>query len=463
MLRFLLFCVFSSLISCSLVGPDYKRPEINLPSTYHQEINKDNVVTDLNMWWKLYQDPALNELMDKALIKNTDIAAAIARVEESDAYLKEVGAALLPEINLNSIAARTRVTTNSTPKLTTGLRKDYLVRLGTSFELDFWGKLRRAKESASAEYLASRFSKDTVELSLESLLASNYLLLRSIDSQILALKANVKYREENLTLTKKRLESGLVSALDLHQAEAAFNNLSAQLSDLMRQREIVFNQLTMLSGDMNLVIPEMTLDALITPPTPPSGLPSSLLESRPDVREAEQMMIAANANIGIAKAALFPTISLTANLGAESAALSNLNKSGSSIWGGGLGLSLPIFDAGRIRSKIDQVTAKQKEALSYYESAIQNAFKEVNNALVSLKEYTEQENDLKLTQDAAKKAMDIASNRYKAGYSSYLDYLDAQRVYNDASIAYIQKRQLRLIASVELFKSLGGGWQSQIQ
>jgi len=463
MLRFLLFCVFSSLISCSLVGPDYKRPEINLPSTYHQEINKDNVVTDLNMWWKLYQDPALNELMDKALIKNTDIAAAIARVEESDAYLKEVGAALLPEINLNSIAARTRVTTNSTPKLTTGLRKDYLVRLGTSFELDFWGKLRRAKESARAEYLASRFSKDTVELSLESLLASNYLLLRSIDSQILALKANVKYREENLTLTKKRLESGLVSALDLHQAEAAFNNLSAQLSDLMRQREIVFNQLTMLSGDMNLVIPEMTLDTLITPPTPPSGLPSSLLESRPDVREAEQMMIAANANIGIAKAALFPTISLTANLGAESAALSNLNKSGSSIWGGGLGLSLPIFDAGRIRSKIDQVTAKQKEALSYYESAIQNAFKEVNNALVSLKEYTEQENDLKLTQDAAKKAMDIASNRYKAGYSSYLDYLDAQRVYNDASIAYIQKRQLRLIASVELFKSLGGGWQSQIQ
>ena len=279
----------------------------------------------------------------------------------------------------------------------------------------------------------------------------------------MALKANVKYREENLTLTKKRLESGLVSALDVHQAEAAFNNLSAQLSDLIRQREIIFNQLTVLSGDMNLVIPDVTMDALITPPTPPSGLPSSLLESRPDVREAEQMMIAANANIGVAKAALFPTISLTANFGVQSAALSNLNKSGSDIWGGGLGLSLPIFDSGRVRSKIDQATAKQKEALSYYESSIQNAFKEVNNALVSLKEYTEQENDLKLTQEAAKKAMDIASNRYKAGYSSYLEYLDAQRVFNDASIAHIQKRQLRLMASVELFKSLGGGWQSQAQ
>ena len=463
MKRFVSFFILLNLISCTLIGPDYKRPEINLPNAYHQEPDKENVVTDLNNWWKLYQDPVLNELMDKALIKNTDINAAIARLEESDAYLKEVGAALLPEVDLTSQTSRTKSTTTGAIANPKPIRKDYLVRLGTSFELDFWGKLRRAKESARAEYLASQFSKDTVVLTLQSLLASNYLLLRSINSQIVALKANVKYREENLTLTKKRLESGLVSALDVHQAEAAFNNLSAQLSDLIRQREIIFNQLTVLSGDMNLVIPDVAIDALITPPTPPSGLPSSLLESRPDVREAEQMMIAANANIGVAKAALFPTISLTANFGAQSAALSNLNKSGSDIWGGGLGLSLPIFDSGRVRSKIDQATAKQKEALSYYESSIQNAFKEVNNALVSLKEYTEQENDLKLTQDAAKKAMDIASNRYKAGYSSYLEYLDAQRVYNDASIAYIQKRQLRLMASVELFKSLGGGWQSQAQ
>ena len=463
MLRFLFFCIFFNLISCSLVGPDYKRPDINLPNTYHQEINKDNVLTDLNMWWKLYQDPALNELMDKALVKNTDINAAIARVEESDAYLKEIDAALLPEVNLTSQASRTKSTTTGATTFGRPIKKDYLIRVGTSFELDFWGKLRRAKESARAEYLASQFSKDTVELTLQSLLASNYLLLRSTDSQILALKANVKYREENLALTKKRLEGGLVSALDVHQAEAAFNNLSAQLSDVMRQREIIFNQLAVLSGDMNLVISELTIDTLITPPTPPSGLPSSLLEARPDVREAEQMMIAANANIGVAKAALFPTISLTANFGAQSAALSNLNKSGSDIWGAGLGLSLPIFDSGRVRAKIDQATAKQKQALSYYESSVQNAFKEVNNALVSLKEYTEQENNLKLTQDAAKKAMDIASNRYKAGYSSYMEYLDAQRVFNDASIAYIQKRQLRLMASVELFKSLGGGWQSQIQ
>jgi outer membrane protein, multidrug efflux system len=461
--RLLLLFILSNLISCALVGPDYKRPEVNLPNTYHQEVNKENIATDLNHWWKLYQDPYLDDLMDKALNKNVDINAAIARLEEADAYLKQVGAALIPSIDLTSQGNRTKATENGIvpSSFVKPFRKNFNIQLGTSFELDFWGRLRRAKESARAEYIASQYSKDTVVLSLQSTLASNYLLLRSIDSQILALKDNVGYRKENLELTKKRLESGLISALDLHQAEATFNNISAQLSDLMRQREIVSNQLILLSGDMNLNIPENKLDVLVTPPIPPANMPSSLLESRPDIKEAEQIMIASNANIGVAKAALFPNISLTANFGRESAELKNIDKTGSNIWGVGLGLTLPIFDSGRAQAKVSQATAKQKEALSYYESSIQNAFKEVNNAIVSLKEYTEQENDLKLTQDAAKKAMDIASNRYKAGYSSYLEYLDAQRVYNDASIAYIQKRQLRLMASVELFKSLGGGWSTQ--
>ncbi len=463
-MRFIFLCLSFSLMSCTLVGPDYKRPEINLPNAYRQEINKDNVVTDLSMWWKFYQDPVLDELMDKALKKNVDINAAIARLEEADAYLQQIGAALIPSVDLMSQGNRTKATEKGIfPPSFPPFRKNFNIQLGTSFELDFWGRLRRAKESARAEYVASQYSKDTVVLSLQSTLASNYLLLRSIDSQILALKDNVGYRKENLELTKKRLESGLISALDLHQAEAAFNNLSAQLSDLIRQREVVSNQLILLSGDMNLSIPENRIDALVTPPIPPANMPSSLLESRPDIKEAEQIMIAANANIGVAKAALFPNIILTANFGRESAELKNINKTGSDIWGIGLGLTLPIFDSGRAQARVSQATAKQKQALSYYESSIQNAFKEVNNALVSLKEYTEQENDLKLTQDAAKKAMDIASNRYKAGYSSYLEYLDAQRIYNDASISYIQKRQLRLIASVELFKSLGGGWPIKLE
>ena len=333
MKHFLFFFILINLISCTLIGPDYKRPEINLPNTYHQESNKENVVTDLNNWWKLYEDPLLNELIDKALIKNTDINAAIARLEEADAYLKQVGAALIPSVDLTSQANRTKATENGIvpSSFVKPYRKNFNVQLGTSFELDFWGRLRRAKESARAEYISSQYSKDTVILSLQSTLVSNYLLLRSIDSQIFMLKDNVGYRKENVELTRKRLESGLISALDMHQSEAALNNLSAQLSDLVRQREIISNQLILLTGDMNLNIAESKLDSLITPPIPPANMPSSLLELRPDIKEAEQIMIAANANIGVAKAALFPNIALTANFGRESAELKNIDKTGSNI------------------------------------------------------------------------------------------------------------------------------------
>ena len=461
-MRYLYLLVLATLVGCSLIGPDYKRPEINLPNAYHQEIDKENVVSNLNDWWKFYNDPFLNELIEKSLTKNSDINTAIARVEESDAYLQEIGASLFPEVDLTTKGVRNRTTTTGSVPYSTGLRKDYLVRLGSSFELDFWGKLRRAKESAKADLLASQFSKDTVSLTLKSLITNNYLLLRSLDSQILFTRKSVAYKEKILLLTKKRFESGLVSELDVNQADATFNNYVAQLSDLIRQREFVLNQLIVLTGDLDLKIEEDSLDRLTTPPSPPTNLPSALLESRPDVRQAEEFLIAANANIGVAKAALFPTISLTTNLGAESAALKKLNESGSSIWGGGLGLSLPIFDEGRVNARVKEASAKQKQALHLYEASVQNAFKEVNNALIELREYTEQEKDLKQAQLSAKKAMDITERRYQAGYVSLLDYLDMQRIYNDASVAYIQTRQLRLTASVDLFKSLGGGWQPEV-
>jgi multidrug efflux system outer membrane protein len=198
------------------------------------------------------------------------------------------------------------------------------------------------------------------------------------------------------------------------------------------------------------------------PPTPPAGLPSSLLEARPDIRQAEELMVAANANIGVAKAALYPTISLTASLGGESLALGDIMKSAARIWTGGVNLYLPVFDAGKINSRITQASAKQKQALASYEGAIQNAFREVNDALVNLRQNTERETALNQSQIAAKKALDISENRYQSGYSGYLDVLDAQRVYNDAALAFIQSRQARLAATVSLFKALGGGWQADV-
>ena len=449
------------LAGCQSVGPDYARPKQVLPTAYQEAQATEGTEAVSNQWWKLYQDAVLDDLIAKASTNNTDVKIAVARIEQADAYLREVGAALFPQVNLDSSASRYKVTELGATPVFSGVsptRSNYNLKLGTTFELDFWGKLRRAQESARAQALASRFAKDTVDLSLKSLVTGDYLLLRSLEAQIALSTSSMKSREDSLALTKRRLEGGVSSALDVHQAEVAYSNLKAQLADLTRQRAIIEHQLAVLTGDLDLKIVAGDIQSLPIPPVPPVGLPSSLLEARPDVRQAEQNLVAANAQIGVAKAALFPSISLTAGFGGESKDLGDVLKSAARIWNGGLSLNLPVFDSGRLNSKIDQASAAQKQLLASYESAIQHAFEEVNDALVNVRQNTERETALNTSQAAASKALEIANNRYKSGYTGYLEVLDAQRVFNDASLAYVQSRQARLIATVELFKALGGGW-----
>ena len=450
-----------SLVACQMVGPDYFRPKQTLPASYQESQASDAAEAMINQWWTLYNDEVLNDLISKASKNNTDLKIAVARIEEADGYMREVGAALFPQVNVDSSASRYKVTELGATPLFNGMsptRSNYNVKLSTTFELDFWGKLRRAQESAKAQALASRFAKDTVDLSLKSLVTGDYLLLRSLEAQFELSKASMKSREESLALTQRRLEGGVSSALDVHQAEVAYNNLKAQLADLTRQRAIIEHQLAVLAGDLDLKIAAGDIQSLPIPPVPPVGLPSTLLEARPDVRQAEQNLIAANAKIGVAKAALFPTISLTAGLGGESKDLGDILKSAARIWNGGLSLNLPVFDSGRLSSRVDQASAEKKQLLASYERAVQNAFTEVNDALVNVRQNTEREAALNASQSSASKALEIANNRYKSGYTGYLEVLDAQRVFNDASLAYVQSRQARLTSTVELFKALGGGW-----
>ncbi len=456
--------VAALLPGCALMGPDYKRPDNTVPAQFSEkDVAQEQAAAQISTtWWELYQDPVLNDLEVKARQNNTDIKLAVARVEEADAFMREVGAALFPQIDLDSNASRSRVTQLGSAPVFSGvkpIRNDYNITLGTSFELDFWGKLRRAKESARAQALATHYAKDTVDLSLTSLVASNYLLLRSLEAQITVSRESLLSREESLALTKRRLQGGVSSALDVHQAEVASSNLVAQIADLVRQRAVAEHQLAVLSGVLDLKLAEADIKNLPIPPVPPAGLPSSLLEARPDVHQAEQDMIAANAKIGVAKAALFPTISLTANYGGESAELGNILKSAARIWTGGLSLNLPIFDSGRLNARVDQASAQQKQALASYEGSVQNAFREVNDALITVRQSAERETALQTSETAARKALEIAENRYKSGYSAYLDVLDSQREYNDTALAFIQSRQARLAATVGLFKALGGGWK----
>jgi len=455
---------------CISVGPDYKRPESGdiVPTDFSVGSfteEQEQIASPISStWWELYQDPILNDLVAKALENNTDIKLAIARVEEADAYLQEVGAALFPTIDFKSNATRSRISRVSVIPVFPGLdpvRQIYSISLGTAFELDFWGKVRRAREAASAQAIGTYYARDTVYLSLSGLIATNYLLLRSLDAQLFVSRDSLRNREESLAITRRRLEHGFTSALDVYQAETAHSNLAAQITDLSRQRAVSEHQLAVLTGVLDLKLKEGDIKILPVPPTPPAGLPSGLLEARPDIRQAEEQVIAATANIGVAKASLFPSIMLTTSFGRESITLGNLVKSAANIWTAGVNLNLPIFDAGRLLARLDQASAQQKQALISYEGSIRTAFREVNDALISVRKSSEQEVALQASEASAKKSLQISENRYKSGYSAYLEVLDSQRTHNDAALAVIQSRQNRLVATVDLFKALGGGWESE--
>jgi len=452
-----------------MLGPDYQRSEANLPAAYSEAEAGSNAAENLTkQWWKHYQDAKLNELIELSLKNNTDIQLAVARIEEADASMREVGASLFPEVNLSGSAARSKVTElGANPVSISPIRNNYTIGVNTNYEIDFWGKIRRAKEAAAATALATRYSKETVELSLIGLVSSNYLQLRGIEAQIAVTKDSLRSRTESLGLTQRRLAGGIASSLEVSQAEVAVTNLDAQLIELNRLRALSVHQLAVLTGVLDLKLDndvnQADIRSLPLPPVPPAGLPSALLENRPDIRQAEQALIAQNAQIGVAKAALYPSISLTGSFGGESLELGDILKSGARIWSLGLGLDLPIFDSGRRNARVDQATARQKQALAQYQTAIQGAFREVNDALVTRRLNVEREQSLASSEASAKKALTVAENRYKAGYSAYLEVLDAQRVHNDAALAKVQARQASSLATVELFKALGGDWRGAEQ
>lgn len=455
-----------ALPSCMLIGPNYERPKLALPETYGETgatLEPSTLNEIPNQWWTLYNDPELNAIIEKAFKNNSSIKSAVARIEEADAQMREVGAYLLPTVELGGNGARTRLTElGPFPPFGVNPRNNFNLSLNSAIELDFWGKLKRAKEAARANYLATTYAKETVKLSTESLVVSTYLNIRSLDSQLNNVKENLSISEESLALAKRRQEGGIVSILDVQQASLIRDNLLLQEQDLIRTRKLTEHILNILTLE-EIKLDQADLTSLPMPPSPPLGLPSEILENRPDVREAEQGMIAANANIGLAKAALYPSISLTGSFGGESVQLGDVLKSASRIWSYGLGLNLPIFNGGALSSKVDQASARQKQALQSYIGTVATAFKEVNDALVNLRQYKAIEKIADSKKKTTQAMLNVAQNRYKAGYSGYLDVLEAQRSNIEASQSYVQSRQNTLTASVDLFKALGGGWQNEKQ
>jgi len=462
------FCIAALLGSLAvagcMVGPDYQRPAVDLPRAFPgagpADAASEMIQSD---WWRLFGDPVLDDLVDTALAGNTDVEQAVARIEEADANLRAVNSALFPQVNLLGDSTRTAYSNKvalPAPSGTPSVRNDLQLTLSSSFEIDFWGKLRRATEAARAQALGTRYAREVVTLSIAALTEQTYFSLRSLDAQIASTRATLRTREETLTIVRRRAEAGLSSDLELRQAEGARSDAAFQLNEFLRQRALGEHLLATLTGKLDLAIPPGDLDELPVPALPPAGLPSALLERRPDIRQAEQDLVSANAQIGFAKAQLFPTITLTGDFGGESKALAGLFTIPGRIWTLGAGLSAPIFEGGKLLALVDAQRARQQESVANYRKTIQTAFREVADALTNVRQYAVLENDAQASVDAARGALRLATERYEAGYTGFLDVLDSQRSVNIAELALIRTRQNLLSAGVDLMRALGGGWET---
>ena len=452
------------------VGPDYLRPANLLPALFGPAPAEAEVTTATvdARWWQFFNDTTLNELIEQALQKNADLRLAIARVAQADAAAREAGAELYPGINLQAGSSSNKVSGKAatfSPALPQ-IRQSRSAGLAVSYELDVWGRVRRSDEAAQAQLLASRYGRDAVRLSVAGLVANAYLTLRATDAQLAVSQETLATRQQALELVKKRVDAGLGSPVDLHQASGALAAAETQVIELRRQRALGEHQLALLSGNPALRIaapasadPQLLPTLLPLPPLPPAGLPAQLVERRPDVREAEQKLIAANAGIGLAKAGYYPKFTLTGSYGSESKALADLFSAGAGTWGLGLNLLMPLLDYGRTEARVDQAKAVNQQSLIAWENSLQTAYKEVRDALVNSREQGEAEQAQQVRVDQARETLRLVDLRYRAGHAGYLEVLDAQRTLNDAQLQQIATRQARLAAAVGLFKALGGGWQ----
>ncbi len=468
-----LAAALGALLAGCAVGPDYSRPALDVPGAFPDPLDANGAAAPqagaaiAAQWWTLYGDSTLDELVATALQRNADARLAAARIEEANASLREAGAAFLPEIDGGLSGSRARVSAGTAfPNPPPLIRNDVRLALSTSFELDFWGRLRRAREAVRAQELGSRYGREVVALTLEGLVTQAYFSLRSLDTQVELTRRTLATRQDSLSVVRARSAAGLVSDLDVNLAIGSVADAQVQLKDLQRQRALVEHQLATLTGRLDQRIAARDTNAGSTgaaglpdvPALPVPGLPSALLERRPDVRQAELALVSANAQVGVAKAAYFPTISLTGFNGGESTALASVLENSGRIWSVGLNAAGPLLDWGRTSARVSAAEARTAQAVAGYQRAVETAFREVADAITSLREATDVQQDLQDRAAAARNSVELVGIRYRSGYSAYIEVLDAQRTANDAELALARNRLALLNASVDLMRALGGGW-----
>ena len=450
------------LVGCA-VGPNYKRPSVNAPDTYRGLTAEEAAKTESaslgdQKWWEVFQDERLQDLIRTALQQNYDVRIAANRILQAQAQLGITRANQLPTIASGAEATNQRLPqSRSLPAFDTSANQ---VNLSLHWELDFWGRFRRATQAARANLLASQWARQAVISSLVSNVATAYFQLRELDLELEISRRTLASRQDSLRLTQLLSDHGATSLLDVRQAEQLVYTAGEQIPDLERRIEQQENFISILLGRNPAAVPRgRKLTEQPHAPEVPAGLPSSLLERRPDIRQAEQQLIAFNAQIGVAKAAYFPQISLTGTGGYQSVALTSLFSGPAGLWNFGASLTQPIFTGGRIRSGVRFAEAQQQEALLIYQQTIQQAFREVSDALVAYRKNQEFRRQQELLTQSAQDAARLSDMRYRGGVTSYLEVLTNETNYFSAELSLTQAQRNELLALVQLYKALGGGWQ----
>jgi len=451
------------LLSGCTVGPNYKRPVVAVPPTYRGAVPDETAQTDTatlgdQKWRDIFQDEQLRALIRIALQQNYDVRIAASRVLEANAQLGITRADQFPTLSAGAGIGDVRTAqAKFLPKFETSIGQ---VNLSAAWELDFWGKFRRATEAARANLLASKWARQEVVSTLVANVADAYFQLRALDLQLEISKRTLDSRQESLHLTRILANGGATSLLDVRQAEQLVFTAGAEIPALEQQIEQQENFLSILLGENPGDIPRgQTLTEQRQPPQVPPGLPSSLLERRPDIRQAEEQLVAANAEIGVARAAYFPDISLSGSGGFQSSALTNLFSGPAGAWSFGASLAQPIFTGGRLRSGVRLAEAQQQTATLFYQQSIQEAFRTVSDALVAYRKTREFRAQQELLFESAKDAARLSQMRYAGGATGYLEVLTNETNAFSAELGLVQARLNELLALVQLYEALGGGWQ----
>jgi len=462
---------FALVLSGCRVGPAYKKPAVALAPEFRGASPHDasasaapaNAGKSLGdePWWALFDDKQLQELLRKGIAQNYDLRIAAERVVQAQAQLGVTRADQLPMLSANASFNSQQLAKGEMVSNPQAVSMNFgKMGLGAAWNLDFWGKYRMATEAARSQLVATEWARRAVQTTVVSNIASSYFQLRTLDQQMDIARKTLATRQETLQLTKVLEAGGSGSMLDVREAEQLVFAVQAQIADLQRQTEQLEDSICTLLGETpHPVVRGLSLDQQPRLLEVPPGLPSDLLVRRPDIQQAEAVLVAANAQIGVARAAYFPQIALTASTATDSNALTRLFSGPSHVWNFGPTLSVPIFDASRVRNNVRITESEQRQDLLAYQQTIASAFRDVSKALVAWRKYREYRESQEKIETAAGDALRLARLRYEQGQSSYLDVLTNDRNYLNAQMEVAAAKQNELLSIVALYNALGGGWK----